>query len=256
MSLIKHTMARIEKIQQDLRRVVKAVGIIGILSFLAYYAYLAIANAHEPFYLIIYSCLTAIIFAFFCVEVFLREQKKLPTHKQRLRTEKKRKYETIIKCIKYVAKAALVGVALYETATNFSISLSNAINICSAIFLVLQILLDFVILYVVKQMDYFKLSFKLDCDESWVLKKLFMQEQNEEKVLAELKGEEYYSPQQEKMMQTLKEDAKNYQKRKGEEHKQRMDEKDKITKEKRREVAVTALSNMKGKVVGFFKRKK
>lgn len=259
----KHTMARMNKIQNDLGRVGYVVGIIGILSFLAYYTYLAIENARETFYLIVYSCLAALIFAFFCVEVFLRKQKKLPTHKQRLRTEKKRKYETAIKWMKYVAKAALVGVALYETATNFSITLSNAVNICSAIFLVLQILLDFIIRYVVKQMEYFKLSFNLDCSESASFVKSLIKEQTEEAKLAELKGEEYYSPQQKKMMQTLIEDAENYKKRRDEEDKQRRDETKQITQEKRqknrqkrREVAATALSNMKEKVVGFFKRKK
>lgn len=214
----KHTLSRISKIKKDLSRMMTVFSCISMLIFLAYYVYLSILNLNNYVYLSIYSALIVSIILLFCVEMFLRENKKILINEKRLLTEKKRRIKNVTKVLKYFAKASLVVIAIYETVNNFDLTLPNIINICSAVILFLQILFEIIVHYVIKQIDYFRLSTELDLDESSSVINKIMDIINpmkalQEKVILENKGA-LYSEQEQKMIKEIKLEAEKYSKEK------------------------------------------
>ena len=220
----KHTLSRISRIKKDLNNVITVISYISMAIFLAYYIYLLILNLHEYFYIIIYSSLIAVIVSLFIIELIIRDNKKILKNEKRLVAEKKRRWKTIIKVIKFLAKFALVFVALYETFTNFNLSISNMINICSLITLILQVLIEIVIYYIVLQIDYFRLSTELDLDASGTVIKKLMKVINpiknlEEEAIKSTNGA-LYSEQELKMIEEIKKDAEKFIKEKQEKENQ------------------------------------
>ena len=220
----KHTLSRVSKIKKDLIKVMLVVSYISIAAILAYYIYLAIQNINEYLYLTIYSCLIVLILSLFIVELTIKENKKILKNEKRLIAEKKRRCKAVIKIIKFIAKSALVGIAIYETFTNFNLTLSNVINICSAVILVVQILLEIVINYIIKQIDYFRLSAELDLEESGAIIKKIMKiinplKNSEEEAIKANNGM-LYSSQELKMIDEIKVEADKYIKEKQEKEKQ------------------------------------
>jgi len=214
----KHTLSRISRIKKDLNNVITIISYISMAIFLAYYIYLLILNLHEYFYIIIYSSLIAVIVSLFIIELIIRDNKKILKNEKRLVAEKKRRWKTLIKVIKFLAKFTLVFVALYETFTNFNLSISNMINICSLITLILQVLIEIVIYYIVLQIDYFRLSTELDLDASGTVIKKLMKVINpiknlEEEAIKSTNGA-LYSEQELKMIEEIKKDAEKFIKEK------------------------------------------
>jgi len=213
----KHTRSRLNIIKKGLLKAVGIFSCLSMLAFLAYYIYLIVENIDEPFYLTIYSILIIAVISLFCIEMFIKEDRKLLRNEKRLSAEKKKKCKFIIKVFKYLAKSVLVIVAMYETVTNFDISISNAINICSAVLLIVQFVFEFIVNYVVKQIDYLRLSFELDIDESFAFKTFFSffikDKKLEEQAIAD-QGGSVYTPLEKKMIEEIKQDAKEFEKEK------------------------------------------
>lgn len=214
----KHTLSRVNKIKRDLLKVVSAVSYISMIAFMAYYIYLVICNWTEYLYLAIYSCLILVILSSFIIELSVRKERKFLKNERRLVSEKKRKIKTVVKIVKFLAKSVLVGIAIYETVTNFDLSLSNIVNICSAVMLVVQVLLEIVINYIVKQIDYFRLSTELDLEESGAVIKKIMNIINPMKSLEEtaikISQGLRYSEQELKMIEDIRKEAELYVKEK------------------------------------------
>lgn len=210
----KHTRSRLNVIKRDLFKAVTVFSCISMLAFLSYYIYLIIENVHNPLYLVVYSVLIVAIVSLFFVEALIREDKKLLRNEKRISTEKKRKYKFVIKVFKFVAKFVLVGVAIYETVTNFDINISNIVNICSAVLLGVQIIFEFIISKIIKQIDYLRLSVELDIEESGIFKTIlaFMvkEKELEKKAIIE-QGGIVHTPMEEKMIAEIREDAKEYE---------------------------------------------
>ena len=210
----KHTLSRVNKIKRDLIKVVSAVSYISMAAFMAYYIYLVICNLTNYLYLSIYSCLILIILSSFIIELCVRKERKFLKNERRLVSEKKRRIKTVVKIIKFLAKSVLVGIAIYETVTNFDMSLSNIANIGSAVMLVVQVLLEIVINYIVKQIDYFRLSIELDLDESGTIIKRIMNIVNPMKSMEEtvIKANQgmLYSEQEQKMIDDIRKEAEIY----------------------------------------------
>ncbi len=219
----KHTGSRIEKIKKDLIRVVTAIGCLSMLIFLAYYIYLVTLNFDDVFYLIAYSILIVLILTLFVVELSLKESKKLLKNEKRLVAEKKRKIKKGIKVFKFIVKTALVGLAIYETVTNFDLKISNIANVVSAVILVVQILLEIVVNYIVKQIDYFRLSIELDLNDSHALvqkliDKIMPMKSLEEDVIL-TNNLELHSVEERKMIVDIQKEAKKYEKNRTEREK-------------------------------------
>ena len=210
----KHTLSRFNKIKRDLLKTKTIISILSMLAFLGYYAYLITLNLKNILYISIYSSLILSILLFFIIEVSIKENKHLLRNDRRTTTERKRKLKDISKVLKFVAKTILVSIAMYETINNFNFMLPNIINIGSAILLVFQIIFEFILKYVIKEIDYFKLSLDLDLKESSILVKkiigTFTKAQQTEDEIFEKLGISKYSPQEQKMIGEIKIEAKQY----------------------------------------------
>ena len=211
----KHTRSRLNVITKGLQKAATIFSCISMLVFLSYYIYLIVENVHNPLYLIVYSILIVAIVSLYMIETLIRENKKLLRNEKRQSTEKKRKYKLIIKIFKFIAKFVLVGVAIYETVTNFDINLSNMVNIGSAVLLLVQIVFEFAISKIIEQIDYLRLSVELDIEESGLFKSVlaFMvkEKELEKKAIIE-QGGSVHTPLEEKMIAEIREDAKEYEK--------------------------------------------
>lgn len=210
----KHTRSRLNVIKRDLSTAVAIFSYISMLAFLVYYVYLIIQNIHRPLYLVIYSIMIVTIIALFLIETLIRENKKLLRHEKRRSTEKKRKLKFFTKFFKFAAKFVLIGIAVLETLVSREITVSNVINICSLLLLVMQIIFEFVISKIIKQIDYLRLSVELDIEESGIFKSVlsfvFKEKKMEEKAIL-AQGGSLHTPQEEKMIAEIKAEAQEFE---------------------------------------------
>ena len=210
----KHTRSRLNVIKRDLSTSVAIFSYVSMLAFLVYYVYLIIQNTHRPLYLVIYSVMIVTIIALFLIETLIHENKKLLRHEKRRSTEKKRKLKFVTKIFKFTAKFTLIGIAVLEAFTSREISVSNIINVCSLVFLVLQIIFEFIISRIIKQIDYLRLSVELDIEESGIFKSVlsfvFKEKKLEEKAIL-AQGGSLHTPQEEKMIAEIKTEAENFE---------------------------------------------
>jgi len=207
-----NTRAGLEKIKKDLIKAGMVVSCISIVVFTLYYSYLIYKNITKPLYLVVYSILFLGVVATFIVEMILKESKGKTKKQKRIITERKRKLNNAIKIVKYLMKAILVGVAMYETIVDFNLNLSNLLNVLSAVWLAIQIILDIVILYIIYCVDYLTLCIEKDAEKSGIAKaiKFFRngKEKKNEKLEKEafaIMGESKYTEQQEEMLKLIEE---------------------------------------------------
>ena len=118
-----------------------------------------------------------------------------------------------IKIFKYLANFTLVGIAISETLTNYDITLSNVINVCSAILLVIQIIFEFIVHNIIKQIDYLRLSVELDIEESGIFKSILsfaLKEKRMEEKAILAQGGSLHTPAEEKMIAEIKAEFRYY----------------------------------------------
>ena len=210
----KHTRSRLNVIKRDLSNAVATFSYISMFAFLAYYIYLIIENLNAPLYLVIYSVMIIAIVALFFIETFIRENKKLLRNEKRRSAEKKRKCKFIIKLFKYLANFTLVGIAITETLTNYDITVSNVINVCSAILLIIQIVFEFIVHNIIKQIDYLRLSVELDIEESGIFKSILsfaLKEKRMEEKAIIAQGGSLHTPAEERMIAEIKAEAEAFE---------------------------------------------
>ena len=206
----KHTRSRLNVIKRDLQNAVAIFSYVSMLAFLVYYVYLIVKNLDNPLFLVIYSVMIVAIVGLFFTEVLIHENKKLLRNEKRRSAEKKRKYKFVIKLFKYLANFTLVGIAVSETLTNYDITLSNIINVCSAILLVVQVLFEFIVHNIIKQIDYLRLAVELDIEESGIFKSILSfalkEKRMEEKVIL-AQGGSLHTAAEERMIAEIKTEA-------------------------------------------------
>lgn len=220
---LNHTFSRFNKIKNDLLRLVSIIGCISMVLFAGYYVYLITLNFERTIYLVIYSILFLTIMATFIVESSLSENDAKSRKNKRIITEKKRKIKAIIKVPKYIAKIGLIAVAVFEMSGDFSFTFSNILNIFLAIWLIIQILSEFIVHYTIKYVDYIKLAIEQDMNESFLLKAF-----RPGKTLADkmedisyaVKGESKYTEQEIKMINENKEEKEKFEQQQNNEKKE------------------------------------
>lgn len=206
---LNNTFAGFKKLKNDLTRMTQIFSYTSMFLFAIYYVYLIIKNIESPLYLVIYSVLFLVILASFIVEVSLRESKKEDRKSKRIVIENKRKAKAIIKIPKYLVKGLLVGFAIYETATNFDLGLSNIFNISLAILLVLQVITDIVVHYITYYVDYLSRCIEQDIKQSGLIQ--FFAKFNVKKQVSEfledksykIDGESKYTAQEQKIYKKI-----------------------------------------------------
>lgn len=210
----KHTRSRLNVIKRDLQNAVAVFNYVSMFAFLIYYIYLIVENLHNPVFLVIYSVMIVAIVGLFFTEVLIHENKKLLRNEKRRSAEKKRKCKFFIKIFKYLANFTLVGIAISETLTNYDITLSNVINVCSAILLVIQIIFEFIVHNIIKQIDYLRLSVELDIEESGIFKSILsfaLKEKRMEEKAILAQGGSLHTPAEEKMIAEIKAEAEAFE---------------------------------------------
>ena len=206
----KHTRSRLNVIKRDLQNAVAIFSYVSMLAFLVYYVYLIVKNLDNPLFLVIYSVMIVAIVGLFFTEVLIHENKKLLRNEKRRSAEKKRKYKFVIKLFKYLANFTLVGIAVSETLTNYDITLSNIINVCSAILLVVQVLFEFIVHNIIKQIDYLRLAVELDIEESGIFKSILsfaLKEKRMEEKAILAQGGSLHTAAEERMIVEIKTEA-------------------------------------------------
>lgn len=206
----KHTRSRLNVIKRDLQNAVAIFSYVSMLAFLVYYVYLIVKNLDNPLFLVIYSVMIVAIVGLFFTEVLIHENKKLLRNEKRRSAEKKRKYKFVIKLFKYLANFTLVGIAVSETLTNYDITLSNIINVCSAILLVVQVLFEFIVHNIIKQIDYLRLAVELDIEESGIFKSILsfaLKEKRMEEKAILAQGGSLHTAAEERMIAEIKTEA-------------------------------------------------
>lgn len=260
----KHTLSRINIIKKDLFKFLKALSCLSMLIFSAYYVYLMLNNLNNFIYLAIYSILILAIISLFSVETFVKENKPLLKKDKKLAKEKKRTCKAIIKIFKFVAKAMLVGIAIFETLTNFEVSLSNLINICSAVFLVVQIIIELIVKYIVKQIDCFKLSIELDYQASNPMLKAIINKFTSEDKKLEIKAMDmmnidFHTEKEIKLIQEIKEEAEKFEEVRQKQKAEKIEQLKEIIDTKKPTSKIDKLKNgakaIKNKIVSKFKKK-
>lgn len=205
--------SRLDVMKKHIRLAFFVFSCLSMLAFLSYNVYLLVKNVKSVFYLVIYSVLIVSMISLFVIDLCVREGKQILKNKKAKLKEKKFKTKLVIKIFKYVAKACLVGVAMFETLTNFNVNLSNVWNICSAVLLVVQILIELLMIYIVKQIDCFRLSFEMDVESSnAIVKKLFPMMNLEKEAILE-QGESIYTDHELKLIEKIKNEAKESSKK-------------------------------------------
>jgi len=208
---LNNTFAGFKKLKNDLTILTSIISYSSMVIFAAYYIYLIVKNVENPLYLAIYSVLFLVILGSFLIEISLKEKKKEDRKGKRLVLENKRKLKTLIKIPKYLVKAILVGIAIYETTTNFNLGLSNIFNILLAVFLVVQILTDVVVHYITYYIDYLSRCIEQDIKQSGLIQ--FFGKFNIKKQVSnhledwsyKVTGESKYTKQEEKIYKHIEE---------------------------------------------------
>lgn len=240
-----NTLSTFKVIKQDLLKVKKIISYLSMLLFSAYYIYLIVLNVDHLIYLSIYSLLFLTIFGLFLLETFPKNKNVLSKKDTKLAIEKKRKYRDFIKVFQYSAKAVLLAIALFEMVQNFEWVFSNILNIFLGVFLVLQVVFDVVVHYIIKQIDYIRLSFELDMGNSWgvqgakKVKSFFTKKDGNEMEESYLKsqGESVHTPLEEIMLKDIKMRTEKYKQEKEEISSAKKEHYKKILKDKKRKKA-------------------
>lgn len=192
-----------------------------MILFTGYYVYLIMNNIDNLIYLIAYSVLCLVVIISFILELVFKQKKSDSRKRARVKLERKRIASRTVRIIKCVAKTITITVAIIEMVQGPELELSIILNVVSMFALFLQILFEVIIHYVYKYVDYMKIGFQLDYDNSLVLKlkdlKQFARE-TMEKINADQDENSEYTEQEVKIMGILKEHAKKMKKMKDEDN--------------------------------------
>lgn len=208
-----HTMTAINKVKADIKKVMTIISIVGFIIFAGYYSYLIINNYKKLLYLMIYIVLFITVFVTFITEIVLRDKKDQNRKEKRINYERKRIIKLIAKILKYLAKSITIIISIISMLNKEYVTLTSLFTIFSSLLLMIQIVLEGLVYYACKYIDYLKLALELDRDKGKVTKLLFRKEikvANKEKKVYELEGDSYYTKQEQKIRYNLISDAKKY----------------------------------------------
>ena len=142
---IKYTSAAIRLIQRHLLSLLFILNIVVQVLFVAYYCYLIATNLSSIPYIVLYSVLIGISLTTFTTELVLRRRKEDDQTLTKKKTATRRRSRTLIKTIKYLTKASLIAVAIYEIVTKGGSDLKIVLAGLSVFLLLFQILSDFAV---------------------------------------------------------------------------------------------------------------
>lgn len=210
-----HTTVALSLIKKNILKIFLTISTISFIIFSVYYGYLIINNYKNLFYLLLYLGLFAIVIITFISEICLKNSELSSRKEKRIRREKKRVLNIIIKAFKYTAKGITIAIACTELLNNEYLTISNLFTLVSALILIIQLVIEGILFFALKFIDYLTLSFVLDRDDSLIYK-LFDKKGAKSNKLAKkefkLRGESYYTKQELKIIEELSDERKSYKK--------------------------------------------
>lgn len=211
----KHTLAAIEKIKKEISTFMKLVRMVSMAFFSVYYIYLIYSNIASVPHVIAYVILFGVVVTSFVVEQSLKATENDTRKNKRQKVEKRRKISIFTKTLKYLAKCITVGFALHATLSNAQHTEQDLImDLVSCVVLVISVLAEFVTSIINRYIDYLKIGFGMDYEESSIVTsfmKFFGGKQAKvnasETELLNLQQESRYTLQEENIRQMLKDEA-------------------------------------------------
>lgn len=156
-----NTYGVLKKLKHDVVLAERIVETILQIFFLFYYSYLIYSNVNNLFYLIIYSCLGAVSIIYFVFYVIgLVSDNKY--YKKRVKPFAKR----IVTIIKYMIRIFTIVIAFIEMYKEPISDFERIINIVSLVSLCVQIAISIISHFVLRYIDLFITSIKMDYEES------------------------------------------------------------------------------------------
>ena len=226
----KHTFAAIDIIKKELSKIANVLSIIGMIFFSLINVGLIIHNLNSIFHIIAYSVLLLAVIVSFIVETALKIKNSDFRKEARIKEEKRRLAILIIKIIRYLTQFAIISVALIFSFVNNSFDSNFLIAIVTGIIWVLSIMMDIALSTINKYIDYLKIGFKLDFDESFATKIIFSEQyklMKLEKEKLQLEHQKKYTDQEYKIVSLLMDRAEQVKS----ESKKEIEEKLKILKD-------------------------
>lgn len=206
----KNTLAAISIIQRQLKKTIKIVDIVIQISFILYYGFLIFSNIDHIGYLVLYSIMTAISITVFILSFVLSKKKENENHIETERRKSRNKLiKNIFKYIKYAIKLTVIIIAFYEIATVDNSSTKIILTVISIILLIIQIILDFAVMLLLRWIDYLKIAIKEDIESSSILKlggpsKLFHNFTS--KMADKMEGVEKYTEKEKNILSDIEEE--------------------------------------------------
>ena len=226
----KHTFAAIDIIKKELSKIANVLSIILMILFSLFYVGSIIININSIFHIIAYSVLLLAVIVSFIVETALKIKNSDFRKEARIKEEKRRLAILIIKIIRYLTQFAIISVALIFSFVNNSFDSNFLIAIVTGIIWVLSIMMDIALSTINKYIDYLKIGFKLDFDESFATKIIFSEQyklMKLEKEKLQLEHQKKYTDQEYKIVSLLMDRAEQVKS----ESKKEIEEKLKILKD-------------------------
>lgn len=211
-----NTLAGVNKLKNDLSKFLQLLSILSMIVFVVHYVYLILKNLNNTLYIIIYSILISLALSTFFIELFLNENKKIDRKTKRLTIERKRKNKIILKVLKYIVKAVIIGIAIYQTFSNYELDISNLFNIALLVLLIIQICFDLMVYYATFYVDFLTRCVEKDIEQSKLIQ--FVSAFNFKKNIGEklenlsfkLNNEEKYTDQEKEIYKLIDENTKKY----------------------------------------------
>ena len=226
----KHTFAAIDIIKKELSKIANVLSIILMILFSLFYVGSIIININSIFHIVAYSVLLLAVIVSFIVETALKIKNSDFRKEARIKEEKRRLAILIIKIIRYLTQFAIISVALIFSFVNNSFDSNFLIAIVTGIIWVLSIMMDIALSTINKYIDYLKIGFKLDFDESFATKIIFSEQyklMKLEKEKLQLEHQKKYTDQEYKIVSLLMDRAEQVKS----ESKKEIEEKLKILKD-------------------------
>ncbi len=215
-----NTLAGVNKLKNDLNKFLQIFNVISMILFSFYYVYLILKNLNNVLYLVVYSILFVVLISTFFIEVFINENKKDDRKSKRLTLENKRKLKRLLKVPKYLAKAVIVGIAIYQTFSNYELDISNLFNIALLVLLIIQICFDLIVYYSTFYVDFLTRCVEKDIEQSKLIK--FVSAFNVKKNIGEklenlsykITNEEKFTEQEKEIYDLIEENTKQFKEEK------------------------------------------
>lgn len=211
-----HTMATIDFIKDDLKKLMLVFSVCSMAFFAVYYPYLIFKNVSSIPHLVAYPILFATAIISFVLEMVFKKKEEDTRKEQRKKVEKERFAGIFIKSFKYLAKGLTVALSISATIKNPNTDLSIILTGLSCVLLFVQILFEIIVALANRYIDYFKMALDMDMKAGKLTKLIFhkrIASDKLEEINYDVQGEEdYYTKQELKIRKKLDEAAREYKK--------------------------------------------